>query len=294
MFAVIVGPFAAEEERMEMTVNRRLIGKTYGPETYEVTAEAIRKYALATNDQNPRYLSEAPAVVAPPLFAVVPAGILLITSLTDGEIGLPMDRTLHGEHEMEFFSPIRADDVLVTQAKILGMSETSTGETVTFEVASKTNAGGPRVRQLMTAFVRHPEKKRSSSSADESLSRSRLAAEQIMKVTEDQSYRYAEASGDHNLPHVNEAVAKALGFKTVILQGLCTMAFATKAVVDGVLGGDPSRLRRIRVRFSKVVYPNDALTTRVWNGSSAGTYAFETTKEDGTVVLKDGFAEAGS
>jgi acyl dehydratase len=279
---------------MEKTMNRSLIGKTYGPETYRVTAEAIRKYALATNDENPRYLDGGAreGIVAPPLFAVVPAGVLLITSLTDSELALPVDRTLHGEHDMEFLSPIRPGDVLVTEARIVAMDDVSTGEIVTFEIVSRTEAGQDRVRQRATAFVRDPQKRRSAGPASgEGPRRSELVAEQVMRVTEDQSYRYADASGDHNLPHVNEAVAKAIGFKTVILQGLCTMAFATKAVVDGVLEGDPSRLERIRVRFSKVVYPNDILTTRLWRHSAAGTLVFETTKEDGTVVIQDGFAK---
>jgi acyl dehydratase len=111
-----------------------------------------------------------------------------------------------------------------------------------------------------------------------------------MKVTEDQPRRYAEASGDHNLPHVDEGFAKMIGFRTVILQGLCTMAFAGKAIVDGICGGDPEKLSRLKARFSNVVYPGDALTTRIWQEGD-GSFTFETINQDGATVLKDGAAE---
>ena len=47
-----------------MPLNAELVGKQYETSTFEVTADAIEKYARATNDLNERYLS-GDDVVAP-------------------------------------------------------------------------------------------------------------------------------------------------------------------------------------------------------------------------------------
>jgi acyl dehydratase len=75
---------------------------------------------------------------------------------------------------------------------------------------------------------------------------------------------------------------------------MCTMAFASRAVVDGLCGGDPARLRRIRVRFSRPVFPGETLTTRGWletSGADADVYGFETLNGRGNAVITAGLAE---
>lgn len=272
-------------------LNRTLIGKTYPAKTYPVTGEATAKYALATNDQNPAYLDEARAggIIAPPLFAVAPAFEFLVGALTDPELQLPLDRVLHGEQDMYFTSPIRPGDVLITEGRVAGMEERSTGETLDIEVLSKTESGEERLKQILTVFVRDPNRKGAVAGAAPA-DRGAPAAESVMKVTEDQSFRYADASGDHNPPHVDDDFAKAIGYKGVFLQGLCTMAFTSQAAIQELAGGDPARLKRLKVRFSKVVYPGDVLTTSFWSIGD-GAYEFETRNQDGVLVIKEGIAE---
>jgi len=75
---------------------------------------------------------------------------------------------------------------------------------------------------------------------------------------------------------------------------MCTMAFASRAVLDAVAGGDPARLKRIKVRFSKPVFPGETLTTRGWvveSGAGRTTYGFETLNARGSAVLRNGLAE---
>ena len=74
-------------------------------------------------------------------------------------------------------------------------------------------------------------------------------------VDTDQTFRYAEASGDRNPIHVDENVAKMAGLPGIILHGLCTMAFTSKVMIDNLCGGDPKRLKRLTVRFSRPVFP---------------------------------------
>ncbi len=69
---------------------------------------------------------------------------------------------------------------------------------------------------------------------------------------------YAAASGDFNPIHIDPGTGAAAGFRGTILQGMCTYAWAAEACVAYL--GDPARLRRLRVRFSRPVQPGDTVT----------------------------------
>ena len=110
----------------------------------------------------------------------------------------------------------------------------------------------------------------------------------------DQTYRYAEASGDNMPIHLDAEIAKSVGLPGIIIHGLCTMAFTSWAAIQEVCGGDPSRLKRLAVRFSRPVLPGQAITTTFWAAGEADgnqVFGFETRNGDGEVVIKDGLAE---
>jgi acyl dehydratase len=66
---------------------------------------------------------------------------------------------------------------------------------------------------------------------------------------------YAGASGDFNVIHWNERVAKAVGLPNVIAHGMLTMATAGRVVTDWV--GDPGAVVEYGVRFSRPVVVED-------------------------------------
>ena len=70
---------------------------------------------------------------------------------------------------------------------------------------------------------------------------------------------YAGASGDFNPIHIDPEFGKMVGLGGAILQGLCTMAFATRSVTN--LIGDPGKLKKIKCRFSAPVMVEDTITT---------------------------------
>ncbi len=80
-----------------------------------------------------------------------------------------------------------------------------------------------------------------------------------VEVDKYRSYYYAGASGDFNLIHIDDEYAKNVGLGGVILQGLCTMAFVYRAVMEDK---DPARLKKFKVRFRQVVRPLDKLTIK--------------------------------
>jgi acyl dehydratase len=69
---------------------------------------------------------------------------------------------------------------------------------------------------------------------------------------------YAAASGDFNPIHIDPRVGRAAGFRGAILQGMCTYAWAAEACVEYL--GDPVRLKRLRVRFSRPLQIGDVVT----------------------------------
>jgi acyl dehydratase len=68
--------------------------------------------------------------------------------------------------------------------------------------------------------------------------------------------RYAGASGDFNVIHWNERVAKSVGLPNVIAHGMLTMALAGRFLTEWA--GDPAAVTEFGVRFSSpVVVPDD-------------------------------------
>jgi acyl dehydratase len=68
--------------------------------------------------------------------------------------------------------------------------------------------------------------------------------------------KYCGASGDFNVIHWNERIAKSVGLPDVIAHGMFTMAEAGRYVTDWA--GDQAALVEFGVRFSSpVVVPND-------------------------------------
>lgn len=64
--------------------------------------------------------------------------------------------------------------------------------------------------------------------------------------------RYAEAAGDPNPIHLDDAAARALGLPTVVAHGMLTMSLGAAYVAE--LIGDPGRIVEYAVRFTSPVY----------------------------------------
>ena len=80
--------------------------------------------------------------------------------------------------------------------------------------------------------------------------------EQVSRVTRADLVRYAGASGDFNVIHWNERVARDVGLPGVIAHGMLTAGLAARAVTSWA--GDPGAVVEYSVRFSRpVVVPDD-------------------------------------
>jgi acyl dehydratase len=209
---------------------------------------------------------------------------------------------LHGEQDIRIHRPIRPNETLSCRAKVTGVHGRSSGVVVTALVET-TSDGEPVNDQYFTAFFRGGEldggygEEPPAHSFDESLRNRPADAEVVQKYDEDQTWRYAEASGDPMPIHTDEEFAKAMGLPGIIIHGLCTMAFTSRAVIETACPEDPSRLKRIAVRFSSTAFPRNTITTSLWKvgegPDGTSTVAFETTSDEGASIIKDGLAEIG-
>ena len=109
---------------------------------------------------------------------------------------------------------------------------------------------------------------------------------QTFQVQRQNLVMYAGASGDFNIIHWNERVAKAVGLPNVIAHGMFTMAEAGRVVTDWA--GDPGAVVDYGVRFSAPVpVPDDDKGTTL---EVSGTVA---EKLDGNRVAVDLEARVG-
>jgi acyl dehydratase len=100
---------------------------------------------------------------------------------------------------------------------------------------------------------------------------------QSFTVTRLDLIKYCGASGDFNVIHWNEQVAKSVGLPDVISHGMLTMARAVRVVTDWV--GDPSAVIEYGVRMTRpVVVPDDEVGSLV---DVSGVVAV--VNDDGTV-----------
>jgi acyl dehydratase len=68
---------------------------------------------------------------------------------------------------------------------------------------------------------------------------------------------YAEASGDRNPLHTDDAFARSVGFPGVIAHGMFTMGHMAACAV--AWAGDPSRIASISAAFRSPVFPGDEI-----------------------------------
>jgi acyl dehydratase len=272
---------------------------TEGPD-FKVEADRTKAYARATNDPIAAHLN---GDVAPPVFAVVPIWDTLagaMAGVTPPEVLLLV---VHGEQDMRLFKPITPGMVLSSKAAPVGIHVKPNGTSVVVKVESRDQTGDLVAEQYMTSFFRGVSdgegagEEAPSHKLDGNTKSSDPVGSITQQIDTDQTYRYAEASGDNMPIHLDEEVAKSVGLPGIIIHGLCTMAFTSWGAIQTLADGDSSRLKRFAVRFSRPVLPGQEITTTFWAAGEANgnqVFGFETRNGDGDVVIKDGRAEVSA
>jgi acyl dehydratase len=98
--------------------------------------------------------------------------------------------------------------------------------------------------------------------------------ERSYRITRDDLRAYADASGDHNPIHQDDAVARSVGLPGVIAHGMYTLALAARYLDEEL--GETGRIGTLGAKFVRPVVVPEEGTEVVVVGEP---------REDGTVVL---------
>jgi len=258
----------------------------------------IAAFALAINDDNPLY-RDGRAV--PPTYPVVPA-FDAMRSLGQ----LPPEATAggrgggHGEHDLYLHRPISPGMALHTTADRYAVVVSKAGMNVFTRLMSVDDDGQLVIEQYWSSIMtgeaaggnQGPEMPDHSFPEE---ARARKVGTMSLPTTHDQTFRYAGASGDRAIIHVSDRAAGSRGGRPgKFNQGALSMGLASRALVALAAGGEPGRITRIAVRFSRYAYPGDDIDVSVYDvGPTADglhAYAFEAASV-GNTVLKNGWVE---
>ncbi|MFX1532861.1 MAG: SDR family NAD(P)-dependent oxidoreductase [Promethearchaeota archaeon] len=273
-----------------------IIGRVYTGAEEVIKPEGILAYAEATNETNPRYFEKDQNKLAvPPVFPVTMLMAPLNKIITDDTLNLDISRMVHAEHEILYYRPLKPNDQINTTVLLDSIDKKHSGDILWSKITGLVDEA-PVFEMRAGLFFRKPRKESETTkpkTKKEPIKGDIIFSKQMV-VAPDQSVRYAEASGDHNPIHLDRDFARAVGLPDIILHGLCAFAFATQAVVDELAEGDPTKVKRVKVRFSKPVFMNDTLTTEAWlikEDETSKLIGFETKNQNEIAVLTLGEVE---
>ena len=249
---------------------------------YEVTEAAVQAYAEATDD-----------VAGGPVFAVVPAWRTIAPASRSVAQGDVRRYVVHYEQDLLLHRPVAPGMTLVSRATPIALLARPNGTSLVIKTETRDSDGELVNEQYVTEFFRGVT---AEEGVGERAPDHRLEvdgepplAEVTYAVADDQTVRYAAASGDDFAIHLDDGFARQVGLPGRIVHGLCTMAFAGRAVLEAAGVDDPRAIKRIAVRFSAPLFPGESVTTKVWRID--GALGFESQNGEGKPVLKDGRVE---
>jgi acyl dehydratase len=234
-------------------LRRTLIGRKFRAPAVLVNPQALRAYGEVVGDPET------------PLFPVTLVKPLFMALLEDPDFTGDVARMVHGEQDFEWFRPLRPKDLVVPRGVVSGIEDKSTGQILSFEQRLYVE-GEPAVRMVSRLFFRSEEPAaKDVRKPDKPGGPAEPPGEEHEVVpAEDLPRRYAAVSGDDNPIHLDPEFARSVGFRGVILHGLCTLALAVRLL--------PRPLRELSVRFAKPAYPGERLTVRIWRAGGEGMF----------------------
>jgi acyl dehydratase len=196
-------------------------------------------------------------------------------------------RLVHAGQGFELHRPLPvAGEVMVTTS-VTGMYDKGKGALITTSNAAE-DADGPLITTHSSVYIGGAGGFGGDPGHTEPWERPDRTPDQVLTYATrpDQALLY-RLTGDRNPLHSDPTFAKLGGFARPILHGMCTYGFTGRALLHALCGSDPARMRSMDGRFTKPVLPGQSLTVSMW-ADGPGRALFQTTTEDGTVVIDRG------
>jgi len=223
---------------------------------------------------------------------VLPTFGVLIAQARPGRAFGDFDRAMlvHAEQAFELHRPLPVEGTVRTTATVTGIYDKGSGALVVTENAAVDAATGePLVTSRSSAFIRGEGGFGGERGSDQPWERpGREPDHRVVQPTRPEQALIYRLSGDRNPLHVDPKFAARGGFSQPILHGLCTYGVTGRALLQVLCDGDPARFGSMAGRFSRPVWPGESLTISIWRQDGSDTALFQTTKDDGTVVIDRG------
>ncbi|CAI5490410.1 unnamed protein product [Closterium sp. Naga37s-1] len=168
---------------------------------------------------------------------------------------------LHGEHNVRLFRPLPTAAKVVNRARISALKEKGRAAIVDVETVSFDRESGARL--ALNRLSQPPQQPAAHGSAVPKQPSARPAphASAEERIPPNQALLY-RLCGVLNPLHSDPEFAATAGYPRPILHGLCTLGFATRAILRTCCRGDPSLFHSVLVRFTGHVFPGETLITR--------------------------------
>lgn len=265
----------------------------HGPFPGMLDLETIARYGAATNDTNPSVVDGSAVPATFPVILIFDAQWAANRCVPKAVYATGRNG-VHGEHEVRLHRPLTPGEALETWSEPFAVRNTRAGARVVLHMEQFGVDGALAVEHWWTIFFPGcdlltdvgPEPPDHTFPEP---AREHPVGSITQHVDVDAATRYAEISNDWSAHHFDLEQARNAGFDYLFAHGLCTMAMCTQAAVGLVADGDPSRVRRVAVRFASPTRLDADLRVDVYEAVD-GVYAFEA-ECAGAAVVKHGRLE---
>ena len=276
-----------------MALNLDAIGKKFGPKTKDYDWKDVVLYALGVGAgfDELDYVYEEKLKVLPSI-----AVAMVLESLFEAGAVANIDPTgvLHGEQDTIFHSPIPTSGSISTEGAITAMYDKGKGKgaLILAEADTYHSNGQKLFTNIFTVFGRKDGGFGGESGPAEQIEFPDRDPdfEELAHPSPDQPLLY-RMSGDTFALHVDPEFAKLSGFEKPIMHGLCTHGYACRALIKNLFPGRPEKMSRLRVRFSKTLYPGMPVKTQIWKIEDGYALFRVINTENNEVVIDRGVVE---
>ena len=273
-----------------------LVGKKYGPISFEYTWKDVVLYALGIGAQAEEfqfiYENAKGGLKVFPSYSVLMGIGLFLELLKDMKVDL--SRFIHGEQAIKLYRPIPPDGKTLVEGEITNIYDKVKAAVIIFRTKVMTEGGDPLAETESGIFYLGEGgfggDPGPNTEALEPPKGTRPDFTVSYFIPENQAILY-RLSGDINPLHVDPDFAKMGGFPRPILHGLCTYGYAVRAILHKTCDGDVGRFKEFKARLSGVVYPGDSLVTEGWV-EKGGRYLIQSRTDRG-VALSHAYARVG-
>jgi acyl dehydratase len=274
----------------------KALGAELKPAIYEYGVDQVILYHLGLGAGTPptdahelSYVYEKSLVTLPSFGALIPMPLVLDMVEVEG-LEVDLTKLLHGEQDITIHRPLPVAATITSTGRIAEIWDKGKAALVVLE-SEASDEDGPIMTARTSAFLRGQGGFGGERGPVTGAPAPDRAPDYVLNSpTLPQQALIYRLSGDKNPLHADPEFAALGGFDRPILHGLCTYGVVCKAVVDGVLGGDVTRVGRYMTRFAGSVFPGETIVTSVWDEGDRLLLSAATAERQ-NVVLSNAFIE---